>query len=216
MRRFTEHGANNGGEMVLATWSGSTNRSEPNAAEASLFGYYLATLSANLRVKLESNQEVDPNEAVCFYTRWILCFFFGRGGFFLEMPRVQVFVNRIMPSHDTHAHTRARAHTHPTSTQRAQGNGGGRGGRRTCLKEMCWLKSIEVEDKKNIRRKVPRYFWIYKSTHIYFKLKVFFFNIIVFMSHFKSISFVLDHLTFNFETQITLFFPFFKCKVVEL
>ena len=38
---------------------------------------------------------------------------------------------------------------------------GNRGRRRTCLREMWCLKSIEVEDKKNFGRKVSRYLRIY-------------------------------------------------------
>lgn len=39
---------------------------------------------------------------------------------------------------------------------------GSGGRRRTCLREMCWLKSVEVEDKKILGRKVSHYFGIYK------------------------------------------------------
>lgn len=56
---------------------------------------------------------------------------------FCGMPRVQVLINsalRLISSHD--------------SPPPPRGGNGGR--RRTCLREMCWLKSIEVEDKKII------------------------------------------------------------------
>lgn len=41
------------------------------------------------------------------------------------------------------------------------------GRRRTCWREMCWLKSIEVEDQKIISRKVSHYFGIYQSTFVF-------------------------------------------------
>lgn len=50
----------------------------------------------------------------------------------------------------------------PSPTQRREW-----GRRRTCLREMCWLKSIEVEDKKIIWRKVSHYFGIYLSTFVF-------------------------------------------------
>lgn len=48
--------------------------------------------------------------------------------------------------------------SHDSPPPPCAGNGGRR---RTCLREMCWLKSIEVEDKKIIWRKVSHYFGIY-------------------------------------------------------
>lgn len=48
--------------------------------------------------------------------------------------------------------------SHDSPPPPSTGNGGRR---RTCLREMCWLKSIEVEDKKIIWRKVSLYFGIF-------------------------------------------------------
>lgn len=123
----------------------------------SLFGYF-----ANFTPKSEPNtlyksQDVDT-EGTSLWERTrrgdvlLRVFFFVF--LFRGLPRVQVLINsalRLISSHDSPPPPGA-------------GNGGRR---RTCLREMCWLKSIEVEDKKIIWRKVSHYFGIYPSTCVF-------------------------------------------------
>lgn len=85
-----------------------------------------------------------------------------------------------------------RISSHDSPPPPCAGNGGRR---RTCWREMCWLKSIEVEDKKINSRKVSLYFGIYQSTF------VFILNSGFFMSYFEKCLciFLLGNLTLFLE-----------------
>lgn len=79
--------------------------------------------------------------------------------------------------------------------------GAGNGGRRrTCWREMCWLKSTEVEDKKIISRRVSLYFGIYQSTFV-FNL-----NSRFFMSYFENIYLFFFWIFFLFFWTVVCFF----------
>lgn len=90
---------------------------------------------------------------------------------FCGMPRVQVLINSALGF----------ISSHDSPPPPGAGNGGRR---RTCLRELCWLKSIEVEDEKitNLKKSFALSWDLPVDTCLYFKFKVF-------MSHFENIDF---------------------------
>lgn len=123
-------------------WPMGTNHFQRKVC--SLFGYFLPTLMLFFSPGVLQNT-VCIDWSICFTnwdTPWIrLTVFYG-------MPRVQHLMNSpLWANFITWL---------PSPTRRSEW-----GRRRTCLREMCWLKSIEVEDKKIIWRKVAHYFGIF-------------------------------------------------------
>lgn len=115
-----------------------SERTKSSGKYASLFGYFANFTPKFDPVALYISHDVEM-EATFWWERtrsgYVLLRFFSRNA----------TCSGLISSHDSPP---------------PPGAGNGRR-RRTCLREMCWLKSIEVEDKKIMWRQVSLYLGIY-------------------------------------------------------
>lgn len=143
-----------------------SERTKSSGKYASLFGYFANFTPKFDPVALYISHDVEM-EATFWWERtrsgYVLLRFFSRNA----------TCSGLISSHDSPP---------------PPGAGNGRR-RRTCLREMCWLKSIEVEDKKIMWRQVSLYLGIYHFFCFIWYSRFFFF-----MSYFGNI-----YLFFSFE-----------------